>query len=310
MQGCFAELEQRWEKANLRRKGLKFGFDVDQVTRNLTNLRFADDVVLFSQHRSDIAKMLGHLRDAGLKYGLEINFDKTKVLTWNAAISRHPPVKVGEESVDVLAEGDFEKYLGRRLSLDFMHETELENRIRAGWASFHKHKAELCTKTYCLPDRLRLFNAVVTPVVLYACSTWALKTGMERQLRTAWRRMLRYVFGIHRLNAADGSPEPWVEFVQRAAHKVEELALKFGIESWVEQQRRRKWRFAGRLARLDDGRWSKIVLNWTPAGVRNQQRPRTRWADQLAQFAGGSWQEVASDPATWQALEEGFVCNL
>ena len=75
--------------------------------------------------------------------------------------------------------------------MNALHEVELENRIRAGWAAFHKNKAELCSKFYCLVDRLRLFDAVVTPVVLYACSTWALKKSREKKLHTEWRRMLR-----------------------------------------------------------------------------------------------------------------------
>ena len=169
MQQCFGELEQRWGKANARRKGLRFGLEFEHGARNLTNLRFADDVVLFAQKRADIQKMVGHLRDAASKYGLEINFDKTKVLTWDDEASPHPSVQVGENEVDVLAERDSERYLGRKLSLDSPHEVELANRIAAGWGAFHKHKAELCSKFYCFVDRLKLFNAVVTPVVLYAC---------------------------------------------------------------------------------------------------------------------------------------------
>ena len=162
---------------------------------------------------------------------------------------------------------------------------------------------------YCLVDRLRLFDAVVTPVVLYACSTWALKKSMEKKLHTEWRRMLRYIFRVHRRTSPDGIPEPWVDFVQRATHRLEELAAKFKVESWVRTQRRRKWRFAGRLARLSDGRWSQKVLDWEPASVRSRQRPLTRWSDQLAQFAGGNWQQVAVDPAFWRTVEEGFIVN-
>ena len=133
---------------------------------------------------------------------------------------------------------------------------------------------------------------------------------METQLHTAWRRMLRYVCRLHRLTVPDGSSESWIDFVQRTAHKVEELAVQFGIESWVVQQRRRKWRFAGRLANLTDGRWSRKVIEWIPAGLRNRQRPLTRWSDSFVQFAGGNWMQIASDPAHWSALEQGFVENL
>ena len=212
--------------------------------------------------------------------------------------------------MDILAETDSEKYLGRKLALDHTHEVELNNRLAGAWAPFHKNKAELCSKSYCLADRLRLFEAVITPVALYACSAWGLKKSMEKKLRTAWRRILRYVFRIHRLNLPDSGPEPWIEFVQRSAHKVDELAAKHNLESWVQTYHRRKWRFAGRLARIEDGRWSRKILDWQPESSRSRQRPLTRWSDQLTQYAGGNWMEIAIDTVHWSALEEGFVLNL
>ena len=102
----------------------------------------------------------------------------------------------------------------------------------------------------------------------------------------------------------------YIDFVQRSAHKVDELAAKLGLESWVQTYRRRKWRFAGRLARLEDGRWSHKILNWQPESHRSRQRPLTRWSDQLTKYAGGNWMEIAVDTAHWSALEEGFVLNL
>ena len=113
------------------------------------------------------------------------------------------------------------------------------NRIAMGWTSFHKHKAELCNKFYPPRDRVRLFESVVTPTVLYGSSTWALRKDMERQLRVARRRMLRYVFRVHRQK-----DENWVDFIRRAAHHVDSLAEDSGMEDWVRMHRRQKWRFA------------------------------------------------------------------
>ena len=81
-------------------------------------------------------------------------------------------------------------------------------------------------------------------------------------------------------------------------------------ENWLHLHRRRKWRFAGRVARSEDGRWSRRILDWQPVSSRSRQRPLTRWTDQLAQYAGGNWIEIAIDTAYWSALEEGFVLKL
>jgi len=61
MQACFGELQTKWTKLNCRRKGHGFGISLCANTRNLTDLRFADDVILVAQSKADVAKMLHHL---------------------------------------------------------------------------------------------------------------------------------------------------------------------------------------------------------------------------------------------------------
>ena len=197
-----------------------------------------------------------------------------------------------------------ERYLGRKLAFKDTSRVELENRINAAWAAFHKHKQELCCKHYCLKDRCRLFDATVTPTLLYGCATWALTCKMEEALQAHWRRMLRYVFGLH-----CRSTETWVEYVQRSAHDVERMAEKFRLQRWTVECRVRKWRFAGRLARHEDGRWSSQILSWTPCNGAGRGRgwPKTRWSDDLCKLAGEAWIEHAKDSELWQQLEEGFV---
>ena len=137
MQACFGELESKWEKANRRRTKTKIGIEVSFGQRCLTDLRFADDVVLFCQSRADIIKMLYHVKDVSSKFGLEINFDKTKVLTWVHLAAGVSSVQVGDQRVMVLAQSASERYLGRKLSLDDPHGAELDHRLAAGWAGFH-----------------------------------------------------------------------------------------------------------------------------------------------------------------------------
>ena len=66
------------------------------------------------------------------------------------------------------------------------------------WAKFMSHKKELCGRCYPLRDRLKLFNATVTPTVLYGCGSWTMTKEREQQLRTAQRKMLRWIVGVGR----------------------------------------------------------------------------------------------------------------
>ena len=220
-------------------------------------------------------------------------------------------VQIEDQAVSVLDEHATEKYLGRKLALDSPHEAELQNRIAAGWAAFHKHKGEMCSSSYKLKDRLELFKSVVDPVVLYGSGTWALTMSMEARLRTARRRMLRYVLRIHRRKHGLEN-EAWVESVKRSAHTVESMANFHDIENWVAGYRRRKWRLAGRLARQTDERWSTKLLELRPCrGLgRSRGHPRTRWADHIEALAGGNWKEIAMDISQWDLLEKGLVLKV
>ena len=74
-------LKKKWALTNKKRCGLQFGMPIYQCSENLTNLRFADDILLIATSRSDIAKMVSHLKDEASKYGLKMHTGKTKVLT-------------------------------------------------------------------------------------------------------------------------------------------------------------------------------------------------------------------------------------
>ena len=97
--------------------------------------------------------------------------------------------------IEVLPRNGKIKYLGRQITFENGTVVELSNRIKAAWAKFMQYKSELTKKHYSLSDRLRLFEAVVTPTVLYGSEAWTMTAEMSRLLRTTQRRMLRMVLG-------------------------------------------------------------------------------------------------------------------
>ena len=58
----------------------EFGIDVSASDgERLTNLRFADDVLLVAQSLSELKQMISDMRQAAQKRGLELHPDKTKI---------------------------------------------------------------------------------------------------------------------------------------------------------------------------------------------------------------------------------------
>ena len=295
MQDLLGDLQRKWDSMSKRRNGHPFGMHVG-AARTLTNLRFADDVVLVAQSRGDIKKMLGHFALASRRYGLNIHFGKTKVMTWDVLVKGSRRVNVRGVGVAILKQTESEKYLGRKFCFESSCEVELSNRIAASWAAFHRHKGELCSKHYSVYDRLRLFNAVVTPVLLYGSSAWTLTKSMEQSLKVVWRKMLRYVFCVHRRKTED-----WVDYMQRSASVITKIASNYGVDDWVALYRRKKFAFACRVAGHTDSRWTKAVLEWVPPTSRNRGRPDTRWSDDLDKFAGHAWRSPDTTPA-WRTF--------
>ena len=103
-----------------------------------------------------------------------------------------------------------------------------------------------------------------------------------------------------------------MDWIPRATHFAEEALSSVGGESWVISQRRRKWRWAGRVARLADERWTLQTLLWEPLeGSRGVGRPMLRWTDAFVSYFntihganGHDWMLYAQQPEAWHEHEE------
>ena len=125
----------------------------DQERDCLTNLRFADDVMLFATSKEQIRNMMCEFKKATEKVGLRIHPDETKILSnqsnMNSDTKRH--MKVDEMSIEILTKNESVKYLGQRISFHQQETLEIKSRIRAAWATFHKYRQEL-TSTKILAE--------------------------------------------------------------------------------------------------------------------------------------------------------------
>ncbi|CAH2226361.1 jg8236 [Pararge aegeria aegeria] len=53
-----------------------------------------------------------------------------------------------------------------------------------------------------------------------------------------------------------------------------------------------KWNWAGHICRREDGRWSRVILDWQPrTGHRSIGRPPARWRDDIVKAVGKNWMQ-------------------
>ena len=172
----------------------------------------------------------------------------------------------------------------------------------------------------------------------------------ERLLRTTQRRMVRMIIGTRREIASrdarrneesagatetdeeddetvgheednddnDEGPaeqESWVQYIVRATRIAESAMKRVNVTDWVTEQRLRKWRWAGHVARRTDNRWGVRLLYWRPTdGSRRVGRPTVRWTDSIDTFAWsrlgaapGDWRLYAYDRRGWEGWAEEFA---
>jgi hypothetical protein len=196
-----------------------------------------------------VKQMLEDLIVAAREVGLELHMGKTKVLTNDEGVTKKV-LRIGGATIDVLPTPESTDYLGRRLCLGQLHDTEIDSRLDKAWRKFMSAKAELCGRHVRLSSRLRLFNAVVTPTFPYGSGTWTLTADRERRIRTTQRRMLRWMLGAGRRRVAANpnednddvtepeegnieeeiSQEEWVDWIRRTTGIVEQQLRKNGLD--------------------------------------------------------------------------------
>ena len=130
-----------------RTKGMGI-YLIDQDRDCLTNLRFADDVMLFATSKGQMQNMMCEFKEATKKVGLTIHPNKTKILSSESSMNPDTKryMKIGDLDIEILAKRESVKYLGQRISFHQQETIEIKSRIRAAWATFHKYRQELTSK--------------------------------------------------------------------------------------------------------------------------------------------------------------------
>ena len=101
MEFAMQESVHKWET---QAKGIEMGGD-----RPLTNLRFADDMLLFAKSKGCLLQMIQDAEDSLRVVGLDLNVDKTVVLTNQVVRARHV-MSLSGQRMEMLEPGHSTKY--------------------------------------------------------------------------------------------------------------------------------------------------------------------------------------------------------
>ena len=313
MQYSLREDLDRWQE---RRVGIKLS---DAAEDCLTNLRFADDVLLFSTSLSKLRDMLCEFKISTEAVGLGIHPDKTTILS-NQDKVKAKEIEVDNIKIEILGKTASARYLGQKITFGDQEREEIKNRLKAAWVA-------LTSKDYRLCHRLCLFSMVVTPTMTYASSTWTLTLKHEKMIKTAQRKMIRLIVQTKRRYKSKTAkmdkkkkraPKKWKKkrevlpikrqmkvrsniqkktkivmcpsrkmltkkigsiTSKRSTKEADEHMEKHNVKCWIEVHRRLKWRMARRITTLPEKRWNRRVLQLASWIGQQHQSKRDKSVD-------------------------------
>ena len=161
----------------------------------LTNLRFADDVLLFARSKKQLQKMLCEFKKSTEKVCLRIHPEKTQILSNQSSLSSDTKkeMEVDDIEIEILTRVESVRNSGQTITFLQQETTEIKNRIRVAWTTLHRYRQELTSKNYMLKHRLRLFDAAKTPTICYVSVTWApFKEHEDRETKSQDQRRKRH----------------------------------------------------------------------------------------------------------------------
>ena len=173
----------------------KLGFEVQprkssrHPAIHVTDLDFADDLAVVSEDAQHAQDLLRALEDAAAEVGLLINCKKTKVL----ACGKTPPLNTYtlRDGSLIGCVSDF-KYLG-----SWIRTSDRDISVRKALATKAcKNLSSVWKSPLSTEHRLRLFRAMVEPVLLYGCETWTVNQEMLDRLNGCYTRLLRIAHNI------------------------------------------------------------------------------------------------------------------
>ena len=220
--------------------------------RTLTNLRFADDMLLFAKSKQELLQMIQQTEDALRSVGLSLNLDKTVILK-NDDCPAHIHSLSGQR-LDVLEKGRSTKYLGACLGFGLDGRDHVSARIQAAWASYAKIKKALQDRSANTFDKLRLFDLVVTPAALYATGVVDFRENDIKRLQVIQRTMLRQIAGTSP-KPEQGQPRAeWEEWHHVNTQRAERMLVECGGKLWANEARGKSWDWAGHVLRMSEDR--------------------------------------------------------
>ena len=136
--------------------------------RNINNLRYTDDTTLMAESEEELKSLLMKVKEETEKAGLKFNIQKTKIMASGPITSW----QIDRETMETVTDFNF---LGSKITADDDCSHVIKRRLLLRRKAVTNLDSMLKCRDITLPKNVHLVKAVVFPVVMYRCESWAMK---------------------------------------------------------------------------------------------------------------------------------------
>ena len=147
-----------------------------------------------TEREEELKSLLVKVKEKSEKSGLKLNIKKTKIMASGLIISWQIE---GETVRDFI-------FGGSKITADSDSSHEIKKHLLLGRSIMTNLDSILKSRGITLPTKVRLFKALVFPVVIYGCESWTIKKAEHQRIDAFelwfWRRLLRVPWTARRSN--------------------------------------------------------------------------------------------------------------
>ena len=128
-----------------------------------------------AESKEELNTLLMKVKEESEKVGLRLNIQKRKIMASGPITSW----QIDGETVETVAEFIF---LGAKITADGDCSHEIKRRLLLGRKVMTNLDSILKSRDITLPTKIHLVKAMVFPVVMYGCESWAIKKAEHQRI--------------------------------------------------------------------------------------------------------------------------------